>query len=88
MKGSQYANAYFCWWKLYVDTKKGSQYANAITDVLARLTHQYDNFISSTYDHIDQVTLKKVYFLLIITESCLSRRHLLVYAPLIEAIVV
>jgi hypothetical protein len=78
----------FYWWKLYVNTNKGSQCANVITDVLAGLTHEYDNFMSSTYAHIDQVTLNEVYSLLIVTESRLSHRHLFIYAPLVEAIIV
>lgn len=44
--------------------------------------------MSSTYAHIDQVTLKKVCSLLIVTKSRLNRHHLLVYAPLVEVIVV
>jgi hypothetical protein len=44
--------------------------------------------MSSTYAHIDQVTLNEVYSLLIVTESRLSHRHLFIYAPLVEAIIV
>jgi hypothetical protein len=56
-----------------------------ISYVLVGLGHEYYSFVSSIYARNDPVTLKEVYSLLIVTESCLTRHHLSTPAPFAEA---